>query len=176
MPFLCYGEGMGFWMENHLLILGAGQYSFVARETAEAMGCFGRIDCLDDNNPEAIGKLSDYLKLFGEYTHAFVAMGNPALRLEWLEKLEAAGYRLPVLCSPKAYVAPSARVMGGCIMEPMAVVQSNTVIKRGCLICAGSIVNHNAVVEAGCQIDCGAIVRSNTTVPDGTKVSCGAII
>lgn len=176
MPFLCYGEGMGFWMENHLLILGAGQYSFVARETAEAMGCFGRIDCLDDNNPEAIGKLSDYLKLFGEYTHAFVAMGNPALRLEWLEKLEAAGYRLPVLCSPKAYVAPSARVMGGCIMEPMAVVQSNAVIKRGCLICAGSIVNHNAVVEAGCQIDCGAIVRSNTTVPDGTKVSCGAII
>lgn len=176
MPFLCYGEGMGFWMENHLLILGAGQYSFVARETAEAMGCFGRIDCLDDNNPEAIGKLSDYLKLFGEYTHAFVAMGNPALRLEWLEKLEAAGYRLPVLCSPKAYAAPSARVMGGCIMEPMAVVQSNAVIKRGCLICAGSIVNHNAVVEAGCQIDCGAIVRSNTTVPDGTKVSCGAII
>lgn len=176
MPFLCYGEGMGFWMENHLLILGAGQYSFVARETAEAMGCFGRIDCLDDNNPEAIGKLSDYLKLFGEYTHAFVAMGNPALRLEWLEKLEAAGYRLPVLCSPKAYVAPSARVMGGCIMEPMAVVQSNAVIKRGCLICAGSIVNHNAVVEAGCQIDCGAIVRSNTTVPDGTKVSCGAVI
>ena len=176
MPFLCYGEGMGFWMENHLLILGAGQYSFVARETAEAMGCFGRIDCLDDNNPEAIGKLSDYLKLFGEYTHAFVAMGNPALRLEWLEKLEAAGYRLPVLCSPKAYVAPSARVMGGCIMEPMAVVQSNTVIKRGCLICAGSIVNHNAVVEAVCQIDCGAIVRSNTTVPDGTKVSCGAVI
>ena len=176
MPFLCYGEGMGFWMENHLLILGAGQYSFVARETAEAMGCFGRIDCLDDNNPEAIGKLSDYLKLFGEYTHAFVAMGNPALRLEWLEKLEAAGYRLPVLCSPKAYVAPSARVMGGCIMEPMAVVQSNAVIKRGCLICVGSIVNHNAVVEAGCQIDCGAIVRSNTTVPDGTKVSCGAVI
>ena len=176
MPFLCYGEGMGFWMENHLLILGAGQYSFVARETAEAMGCFGRIDCLDDNNPEAIGKLSDYLKLFGEYTQAFVAMGKPALRLEWLEKLEAAGYRLPVLCSPKAYVAPSARVMGGCIMEPMAVVQSNAVIKRGCLICAGSIVNHNAVVEAGCQIDCGAIVRSNTTVPDGTKVSCGAVI
>ena len=163
-------------MENHLLILGAGQYSFVARETAEAMGSFGKIDCLDDNNPSAIGKLSDYLKLFGEYTHAFVAMGNPVLRLEWLGKLEAAGYGLPVLISPKAYVAPSAQVMGGSIIEPMAVVHSNALVKTGCLICAGSIVNHNAVVEPGCQIDCGAIVKSNTVVPAGTKVPCGTVI
>ena len=163
-------------MENHLLILGAGQYSFVARETAEAMGCFGKIHCLDDNNPSAIGKLSDYLKLFGEYTHAFVAMGNPVLRLEWLGKLEAAGYGLPVLISPKAYVAPSAQVMGGSIIEPMAVVHSNALVKTGCLICAGSIVNHNAVVESGCQIDCGAIVMSNATVPAGTKVPCGAVV
>ena len=169
-------KGCGFGMEKHLLILGAGQYSFVARETAEAMGCFGKIDCLDDNNPSAIGKLSDYLKLFGEYTHAFVAMGNPVLRLEWLGKLEAAGYGLPVLISPKAYVAPSAQVMGGSIIEPMAVVHSNALVKTGCLICAGSIVNHNAVVEPGCQIDCGAIVKSNTVVPAGTKVPCGTVI
>ena len=176
MPFLRYVERKLIRMENNLLILGAGQYSFVARETAEAMGCFGKIDCLDDNNPDAVGKLSDYLKLFGEYQQAFVAMGNPELRLSWLEKLEAAGYGLPVLLHPKAYMAPSARVMGGSILEPMAVVQANAVVKTGGLICAGSIVNHNAVVEPGCQIDCGAIIMSNATVPRGTKVPCGTVI
>lgn len=163
-------------MGNNLLILGAGQYSFVARETAEAMGRFGKIDCLDDNNPSAIGKLSDYLKLFGEYTQAFVAMGNPTLRLQWLEKLKTAGYGLPVLVSPKAYVSPSAQVMGGCIVEPMAAVQANSVIKTGCLVCAGSIVNHNAVVEPGCQIDCGAVIMSNAFVSAGTKVPCGMVV
>ena len=176
MPFLRYCERMLIVMEQNLLILGAGQYSFVARETAEAMGCFGKIDCLDDNNPAAIGKLSDYLKLFGEYNQAFVAMGDSELRLGWLEKLKDAGYGLPVLVSPKAYVAPSARVMDGCILEPMAVVQSNAVVKTGCLICAGSIVNHNAVVEPGCQIDCGAIIMSNAAVPGGTKIPCGTVI
>ena len=162
--------------KENLLILGAGQYSFVARETAEAMGCFGRIDCLDDNNPGAIGKLADYLELSGIYRHAFVAMGNPDLRLSWLKRLDEAGYELPVLVHPKAYVAPSARIMGGSIVEPMAAEQSNALVMTGCLICAGSIVNHNAVVEAGCQIDCGAVVMSNAAVPRGTKVPCGTVI
>ena len=176
MPFLRCGERMWIRMKHNLLILGAGQYSFVAGETAEAMGCFGKIDYLDDNNPRAIGKLADYQKLFGEYTQAFVAMGNPELRLEWLSRLAAAGYGLPVLLSPRAYLSSSAQVMGGCILEPMAVVHANTVVKTGCLICAGSLVNHNAVVEAGCQLDCGAIVMSNATVPAGTKVPCGAVV
>lgn len=161
---------------KNLLILGAGQYSFVARETAEAMGCFEKIDCLDDNNPSAIGKLSDYLKLFGEYTCGFVAMGAPALRLSWLQKLKEAGYDLPALIHPRAYASPSAQVMGGCMLEPMAAVQANAVVKTGSLICAGSIVNHNAVVEAGCQIDCGAVVMSNAVVPAGTKVPCGTVV
>ena len=162
--------------DKNLLILGAGQYSFVVMETAEAMGCFGKIDCLDDNNPRAIGKLSDFSELFGAYHCAFVAMGNPQLRLQWLEKLETAGYELPVLIHPKAWVSPTARMMGGCIAEPMAVVHSNAVVKTGCLICAGSIINHNAVVEPGSQIDCGAIVMSNATVPAGTKVPCGTVV
>ena len=163
-------------MDHNLLILGAGQYSFVVRETAQAMNCFGKIDCLDDHNPEAIGTLSDYLKFVGTYDTAFVAMGNPDLRLAWLEKLEEAGFRLPVLIHPQAYVSPSATVMGGSIIEPMAVVQSNAMVKRGCLICAGSIVNHNAVVEPGCQIDCGGIVMSGGVVPPKTKVPCGTVV
>ena len=163
-------------MDHNLLILGAGQYSFVVRETAQAMGCFGKIDCLDDNHPDAIGTLSDYLKFAETYDTAFVAMGNPELRLEWLEKLDTAGYRLPVLVHPMAYASASATLAGGSILEPMAVVQANAVVKKGCLICAGSIVNHNAVVEAGCQIDCGGIVMSGALVPPKTKVPCGSVV
>lgn len=44
-------------MNNNLLILGAGQYGDVAKEMAEAMGCFGKIDFLDDNNELVIGKM-----------------------------------------------------------------------------------------------------------------------
>ena len=176
MPFFTMCERKMVIMDHNLLILGAGQYSFVVRETAQAIGCFGKIDCLDDHCPDAIGTFSDYQKMAGTYDTAFVAIGDPELRLAWLEKLEEAGYNLPVLIHPMAYVAPSATIMGGSIVEPMAVVQSNAVIKKGCLICAQSVVNHNAVVEQGSQIDCGAIVMSNGIVPPKTKVPCGAVV
>lgn len=37
-------------MNKDLLILGAGQYGMVAKEIAEAMNCFQKIDFLDDVN------------------------------------------------------------------------------------------------------------------------------
>ena len=159
-----------------LLVLGAGQYGFVAAETAAAMGCFEEIAFLDDANPKAIGKLADFEKFSQEYGNAFVAMGNPKLRLSWLNRLGEAGFDLPVLIHPKAWASPSAQLAPGVILEPMAVVQANAVVKTGCLLCAGSIVNHNAVVEEGCQIDCGAIVMSNARVEPETKVPCGTVV
>ena len=158
-----------------LLILGAGQYGMVAKETAQAMDSFEEIDFLDDSNPVAIGKLAEYVLVRPQYDCAFVAMGNPSLRLQWLDKLKAAGYELPCLIHPRAYVSGSAEIGEGSIVEPMAVVNTEAVLARGTLVCAGSIVNHNASVCAGCQIDCGAVVASNAVVPAGTKVFSGTV-
>lgn len=41
-------------VNNNLLILGAGQYAYVAKEAAESMGYFEKIAFLDDNNERAM--------------------------------------------------------------------------------------------------------------------------
>lgn len=161
--------------KKNLLILGAGQYGRVVKETAEAMGCFGKIAFLDDNSPLALGKLDEYIRFAGEYACGFVAMGNPQMRMQWLQKLELEGYELPVLIHPKAYISPSASLAKATIAEPMAVVNSEAVVECGGLLCAGCVVNHNAHVMAVCQIDCNAVVASNATVPAGTKVFSGTV-
>ena len=161
--------------KKKLLILGAGQYGHVVRETAQTMGCFSEIAFLDDNNPKAVGKLADYLPLRQKYTCAFVAMGNPDLRQMWMDRLEAAGYELPVLVHPRAYIAPSARLEKGTIAEPMVVVNTEAVVEAGGLLCAGCIVNHNAMVKSFCQIDCNAVVAAGATVPEKTKVAAGTL-
>lgn len=161
--------------KKNLLILGAGQYGQVVRETAQAMGCFEKIGFLDDNNPTAAGKLADYQCFAREYSCAFVAMGNPVLRMQWLDKLEQAGYELPVLVHPKAYVSPTAKLGKSTIVEPMAVVNTEAVVEFGGLLCAGCVVNHNARVMPVCQIDCNAVVASNAVVPEGTKVRSGTV-
>lgn len=161
--------------KKNLLILGAGQYGHVVWETAEAMGCFDKIAFLDDQNPAAIGKLAAYRDLLQEYLCAFVAMGNPKLRIQWLNHLKAAGFELAVLVHPKAYISPTAVLEEGTIAEPMAVVNTGAVVETGGLLCAGCVVNHNAVVKSCCQIDCNAVVAAGAMVPEGTKVLAGTV-
>lgn len=75
-----------------LLILGAGGHGRVVKETALSIGRneFQNIAFLDDNNPDAIGKLNEYHSFVKEYQYAFVAIGDPTLREEWFQKLTEA--------------------------------------------------------------------------------------
>ena len=148
----------------------------VAKEIAEATGLYDRIAFLDDNSSAAIGRLSDFDKFTDDFDSAVVAIGDAEKRLELIEQLIGAGYAVPVLIHPRAYVAPSATIGIGCFIEPMAVVHTDVVIGTGCIISAGTIINHNAVVGNGCHIDCGSIVGARANVPSFTKTDCGQII
>lgn len=161
--------------DGKLLIIGAGQYGMVAKETAEAMGCFDRIDFLDDNNPIAIGKISEYESLINEYKQAIVAIGNSKFRLELTNKLVTVGYKIATIISPMSCVSKSARLAHGCIVEAMAVVNTEAEIGECCFISAGAVVNHNSVIGDGCHIDCNATVKSNSAIKSCTKVEYGQV-
>ena len=161
--------------EKNLLIVGAGQYGYVAKETAEAMNCFDKISFIDNNSPLAIGRADELEAFLADYGNAFVAIGNSQIRLEIFDKIGTLGYQQVLLFHPKAHVSSSAEVGKGSIIEPNAVVHSNVKIGLSCLISAGAVVNHNAVVEAGCHIDCNATVTARSVVNAGTKVECGQV-
>ncbi len=161
--------------EDNLLIVGAGQYGCVARETAEAINCYDRISFIDNNSALAIGKTDGLDAFLDDYANVFVAIGNSQVRLQFLDQLSGLGYQLVTLIHPRAYVSPSAKIGQGSIVEPNAVIHSNVSIGIGCLISAGVVINHNAVVEDGCHIDCNATVPARSIVLAGTKVECGQV-
>lgn len=163
-------------MSAKLLIFGMGQYGWVVKEVAESTGRFEAVAFLDDNNPEALGKFSESKRFLAEYSHAFVAIGNPEVRLTLLDKIKAIGFTLATLISPRAYVSSSAEIGQACIVEPMAVVNANAKVGEGTFICAGSIVNHNAVVGDLCQIDCNAVIGASATVSRGRKIKGGMVV
>lgn len=162
-------------MTGNLLILGAGQYGCVAKETAQAMGCFNRIDFLDDHNPVAVGKMDTLPERVQEYDCVFVAIGNPALRLRLLKEAEQAGFQLARLVHPSAVVMPSVKLSGGVIVEAQAVINTNAVVELGCLISAGAVVNHDCRLAEGCHVDCNATVSARSQMPANTKVPCGTV-
>ena len=158
---------------NNLLILGRGQYSYIIEEIAEES--FDKIDFLDDNFKDAVGRINDYELLKGKYGYAVVAIGNASARLDLTERLKKAGYKIATLVSKKAHISRSAKIGEGCIIEPMAVVNPNTVIGKCCIISAGAVVNHNSVVGNGCHIDCNATIASNVVIEEKTKITYGTV-
>lgn len=158
--------------ERKLLILGAGGFGQVVKELADELGIFYGVAFLDDaaQGSDVVGKLADYEKLHSEYTHAIVAIGNNPLRLEWLEKLERAGYKLPVLRSPFAWVSGSAVVEKGSVLLQFSSVGAHAVVGRGCILNTGSIVDHDCRVGEGCHICLNSVVKNQATVPACTKV------
>ena len=169
-------------MSNNLLIVGAGMYAVLASEIAADMGCFDAIDFVDDvaqetpTGQKVVGTTKDIRKLAEHYRNMIVAIGNPDVRLSLLETIKnETSCDLVSLVSPKAYVAPSARVMAGCIIEPMAVVHTACVISRGCIISAGAVINHGSVCSEGVHVDCNATVKGYCAVPAKIKICSGQV-
>lgn len=160
--------------ERSLLILGMGQYGFVAQEIAQAMQIFDKIAFLDDNNPDAIGKMSEMERYAGEYGCAVVAIGDPQLRQTYLKTVKDR-FALVSLVHPQSCVSPSAVIAEGCIIEPMAVVHTQAQLGMGCLIGAGAVVNHNSRLGPCCHIDCNATVSARADVAAYTKLASGHV-
>lgn len=133
------------------LVLGKGGFGTQLGEMLTEAGGYSRILYLDDQAPDAAGKLADYLDptLRERCTAAFVGLGNNELRLQWLQKLVAAGYQTPVFEHPAAEVCSSAALGAGTVVLPFAFVGAGTKVGAGCIINAGAIVDHNAVLEDG---------------------------
>ncbi len=154
---------------KNLLIIGAGQYGMVAKEIAESMKCFERIDFVDDASDIAVGKLRDIEKLIHKYDSAVVAIGNSELRLNLIKRLCEIGYEVPTLIHERAYASPSAKIGMGCFIEPLAVVHTEVVVETGCIISAGVILNHNSTIHKGCHINCGSVVMARAEIKAGTR-------
>lgn len=156
-----------------LLIIGAGGHGQVVSEIAQSLG-YERIDFLDDNSDEAIGKIDDIEK-FLEYENALCGIGNNQFRGEIIVRLQNAGYNVPVLIHPTAYVSASAVIDDGTVIEPMATVNAYSVLKAGSIISVGSVIDHNVFIGKCAHVNAGSIVEAGGTVAEYEKLEAGEI-
>lgn len=158
-----------------LLIIGAGGHGRVVKEVAEALG-YDKIDFLDDNSADAIGKIGDSKSFVQEYQTAFVGIGNNKFRNQLLQRLEQEGYEIPVLLHPTAYISKTAVIGKGTVVEPKAIVNANSRVGVGCIISVGAIVDHDVVLEDCVHVNAGAICKAGSRIKEFTKVDAGEII
>lgn len=163
---------------KRLLIIGAGGHGQVVKEIATASGYESEdIAFLDDNVPNAVGKINEAPYIAPNYDGVIIAIGHNALRRDITEKLEQLeGINIITLIHPTAYVSLSAVVGKGSIVEPKAIINTNSRIGEGCIISVGAIIDHDSSIGFFSHINAGAICMAGSKVDSLTKVNAGEIV
>lgn len=167
-----------------LLILAAGGHAKVVAETALAAGVASRIAFLDDRplTPvlgwPVLGPLDQALEpsIQAQFPAAVVAIGHSATRLRWIERLQEAGYELPVLIHPTAWISPSVQIGPGSVLFAQAAMQAQSVIGAGAILNTGCSVDHDAQLADGVHICPGARLAGEVQVGTRSWIGIGASV
>jgi len=174
---------------SDLLILGAGGHAKVVAETTLASGVASRLAFLDDRCTGSagcphvlgwpvIGPLAWSLQPHtqAQFSAALVAIGHAATRLSWIQQLQAAGYALPVLVHPTAWISPSAEIGPASVVFAQAAVQTHATIGIGAILNTGCSVDHDAQLAEGVHICPGARLAGEVQVGARSWIGIGASV
>ena len=174
---------------SSLLILGAGGHAKVVAETAIASGVASSVAFLDDRCTSldaflpvlgcpVIGPLALALQAetSSQFDAAVVAIGHAATRLHWIQQLQAAGFDLPVLMHPTAWVSPSVQLGPASVVFAQVAVQAQVVIGTGAILNTGCSVDHDAQLADGVHLCPGARLAGDVKVGARSWIGIGASV
>jgi sugar O-acyltransferase (sialic acid O-acetyltransferase NeuD family) len=122
------------------------------------------------------GDLPDLLPRFPLVLIAVGQIKSPEARIKLHALVEASGYRLPVIVSPRAYVSAHAQVGAGTIVMHGAVVNAGARIGRNCIINSQALVEHDAVVGDHCHIATAAVINGDVSIGSGSFIGSNACV
>ena len=95
---------------------------------------------------------------------------------EVLQKLKAAGFRLPVLRHAQSFVSPSAVLAPGSVVLAMACVGTGSVVEEGAILNLGAILDHDCTLGACAHLAPGSVVKAGNCVPPQAKIDSGCVL
>ena len=132
-----------------------------------------------------IGSDLDLKNLAKKYKNAFVTAGqikSPKLRIKLFNLAVKAGFVMPSIISPNAYVSKHSKIGSGTVVMNSAIVNSNTVVGENCIINSKALIEHDCVISNHCHISTNAIINggvkiaskcfvgSNSTTKENVKI------
>ena len=181
-----------------ILVYGGSAHGKVIRDLAARCGheFAGFVDDIHGSMPEVLGGFEEVRSRFAPDMFAIaIGVGYKDLPARWsvVEKVRGAGYKMPALVHPEAYVHPDASIGLGAAVMARTIVDMRVQIGEACVIWPGANVSHDSSVGANtflspncticgfvsvgrdCFVGAGAVVAEKRAVPDGTRIKAGAV-
>ena len=172
-------------MKEILLIGGGGHcrsvIDVIEQECRfEIVGIVDRPELLGSNvlGYSVIGNDSDLDSLAKKYQYALITAGqikSPSLRIKLFNLAVKAGFILPSIVSPNAYVSRYASLGNGVVVMHGALVNINTTISDNCIVNSKALIEHDCQIFKHCHISTNATINGGVTVEEGCFIGSGAI-
>lgn len=169
---------------THVLMVGAGGHARVCLEALadaghEVVGCVSRDGTSVPGLPCAVVGADDDLAAAAATsgaTHAFVAIGDNAVRAAAAARCAAAGLPLVNAVSRFAMVSPSAVVGAGVAVFAGAVLNAHATVADGAIVNTRASIDHDCTVGAFAHVSVGVSLAGGVHVGERAMVGIGATV
>jgi len=166
---------------KELVIIGAGGHGRVIADIAQKLGVYKTISFLDDGDAKEtmglpiIGRSSDVEK-YTNTADIFVAIGNSAVRSEFIERLLAMGANVPTLIHPSAIIGACVEIGLGTAIMAGTVINPCSKLGKGCIVNTSSSIDHDCMIGDYVHIAVGAHLAGAVSVGKKTWIGAGATV
>ena len=126
-----------------------------------------------------IGNDSDLESLAKKYTFANVTVGqirSPDVRIKLFDLAKQAGFILPKIVYPSAYVSQHAVMGEGTVIMHDALINSGVTIDCNCIINSKALIEHDCKISKNCHISTNVLVNGNVNIEEECFIGSGAVI
>ncbi|WP_426416880.1 acetyltransferase [Aestuariirhabdus sp. LZHN29] len=171
-------------MKDNLLILGCGGHGRVVADAASLSGLWGKIAFVDDIYPEVrvsggyplIGDSNTLSGLKERWPNVVVAFGKNKLRLHFLDKLGADGFKIVSIIHPSAQIAQDVVVGAGTVCFANCVVNSGSSLGRGVIVNTAATIDHDGKIADGVHLSPGVHLAGAVEIGRRSWVGIGASV
>lgn len=171
----------------NLILIGAGGHARACIDTIEQEGIYkiaGLIGLAQEVGSkhfgyEVIATDAELPGLVAQYQFALITIGqirSAEHRIRLYAEVQDAGFTIPTVIAPTAYVSPHTTIGVGSIVMHGAIINAGAQVGKNCLINSNSLIEHDAHVEDHCHISTGVILNGDTSIGTGTFIGSRAVI
>ena len=170
---------------NDILLIGGGGHCKSVIDVIEQEGRFNIVGIVEKPDfletdvlgYQIIGNDSDLGDLAKKYEYALITVGqikSPSLRIKLFDLATKAGFTLPNIISPNAYVSKHSSIGKGVVVMHNAIVNTNASIGDNCIINSKALIEHDCLISKNCHISTNATINGGVTVESGCFIGSSA--
>jgi sugar O-acyltransferase (sialic acid O-acetyltransferase NeuD family) len=171
---------------NNIILIGGGGHCHSVIDVIEQEGRFRIKGIVDKTKPlgssvlgyPVIGNDNDLDSLVKKYQYALITVGqikSPSLRIKLFDLAVKAGFILPSIVSPNAYVSKYVTLGKGVVVMHDALINVNTIISENCIVNSKALIEHDCQIFKHCHISTNVTINGGVTIKEGCFIGSGVV-